>query len=140
GLTVTSATNQVNGLITGVTLNLNQASPTTTTVLTVGNDTDAATKAFQDFVTSYNATVDFVSSQSKYDASTQTAGVLLGNADTSNIISQLSNAITAVVPGLSTSANRISTVGLSLGGDGKLTLNQDKLTQTLSGQNGASIA
>jgi flagellar hook-associated protein 2 len=139
-LTVTSATNQVNGLITGVTLNLNQANPNETTVLTVGNDTGAITTALQDFVTSYNATVNFVSSQSKYDTTTQTAGVLLGNSDTSNILSQLSGALTSTVPGLSNSANRISSVGLSLGGDGTLSLDTGKLNQALSGQDGATVA
>lgn len=139
-LTVTSATNQVNGLIPGVTLTLNQANPNETTTLTVGNDAAATTKALQDFVTSFNATVDFVSSQSKYDPKTHAAGVLLGNSNTSNLLSQLSSALTAPVPGLSTSANRLSSVGLSLGGDGKLTLDADKLSQALSGQNGATVA
>lgn len=139
-LTVTSATNQVNGLIPGVSLNLLAADANKPITLTVAADTDAASKAVQDFVTSYNATIDFISSQSKFDAKTQQAGVLLGNRDASELVNDLASALNTTIPGLSSSANRLSSVGLSFGNDGKLVLDQTKLDRALSGQTGATPA
>jgi flagellar hook-associated protein 2 len=57
-LTVSSPTNVVNGLISGVTLNLVAANSTTPVTLTVANDTTAATKAVQAFVDAYNTFTD----------------------------------------------------------------------------------
>lgn len=51
----------------------------------------------------------------------------------------LAAAVTAAVPGLAAGANRLAAVGLSLGGDGKLTLDEDKLNAALSGQSGVAI-
>jgi flagellar hook-associated protein 2 len=138
-LTVTSASNQLNGLIPGVTLNVAQADPSKTFTLTVSNDTDATKTALKDFVNSYNATIDFISSQSKFDSKTQTAGVLLGNRDAAGIADELAQALSTTIPGLSSSANRISSVGLSLGDNRKLTLDEGKLDQALSGQTGATL-
>ena len=66
-ITVNSATNQVNGLIPGVSLNLLKADATKPVTLTVTNDTDGVTKAVQDFVDSYNAAVGFINDQSTFD-------------------------------------------------------------------------
>jgi flagellar hook-associated protein 2 len=139
-ITVTSATNQVNGLISGVSLNLLAADPAKPITLTVATDTEAATTALKEFVTSYNATVDFINSQSKFDPKTQTGGVLLGNRDSATVLDELSAALTTTVPGLSTSANRLSSVGLSIGEGRKLVLDEGKLGQALSGSTGATLA
>jgi flagellar hook-associated protein 2 len=106
----------------------------------VANDTGAVSKAVQDFVDSYNATIDFINSQSKFDSKTQTAGVLLGNRDASGLADDLASALSTTIPGLSSSANRLSSVGLSFADDGKLVLDQGKLDQALGGQTGASVA
>lgn len=138
-LTVTSATNQFNGLIPGVTLNALAANPGKPVTLTVANDTDAVKQSLKDFVDSYNATIDFISSQSKFDAKTQTAGVLLGNRDAAGIADELASSLTATIPGLNSAANRLSTVGLSLDNSRKLVLDENKLDQALSGETGATI-
>jgi flagellar hook-associated protein 2 len=139
-ITVNSTTNQLNGLIPGVSLNALKADTTKPIVVTVTNDTEAVSTALKDFVTSFNATIDFINSQSKFDPKTQQGGVLLGNRDTATLANELTAALSASIPGLSTNANRLSSVGLSFGSDNKLTLDQSKLDQALSGQNGANLA
>ncbi|MDB5307470.1 MAG: fliD [Gemmataceae bacterium] len=139
-LVVTSPTNQVNNLIPGVTINLAKANPTNQVVLTVSNDTQATVKAVQDFVDSYNAVKDFITTQSKYDPTTQHAGVLLGNRDAASLADDLSSALSATIPGLNSGANRLSSVGLAFDDSGKLTFDSTKLTQALSGQGGVAPA
>ncbi|VTR96402.1 flagellar hook protein : Flagellar hook-associated 2 domain protein OS=Methylovorus glucosetrophus (strain SIP3-4) GN=Msip34_0750 PE=4 SV=1: FliD_N: FliD_C [Gemmata massiliana] len=131
-ITVTSATNQVNNLITGVSLNVLQADATKTISVTVKADTSATVQAVQDFVTSYNAVRDFITEQTKFDADSSTAGALLGNGDVSALTNELSSALAATIPGLSTSSNRLSTVGLAFDDDGKLTFDSDKFTSALN--------
>lgn len=139
-LTVSSPTNQVNALIPGVTLNLLQANATKPITVTVSNDTDGVVRAVQGFVDSYNATVNFINSQSSFDAKTQQAGVLLGNRDARGLANDLATAAGATVPGLNPVANRLSSVGISFGDDGRLVLDQSKLSEAVSGQSGATLS
>lgn len=139
-LTVSSPSNQVNGLIPGVSLSLLRADPTKAITLSVSNDTTGAAKAVQDFVDSYNGVVGYLNDQSKYDAKTQSAGLLLGDRDASALANELAGALTASIPGLAVSANRLSSVGLSFANDGKLVLDSGKLNQALAGQTGATVA
>jgi flagellar hook-associated protein 2 len=138
--TVTSATNQLNSLIPGVSINLLGADPGKPVTLSVAPDTAGATQAIQDFVTSYNAVVDYVNSQSSYDAKSQTGGPLLGNRDAGDLLNDIAAAVSTVVPGANSAANRMSSVGLSFDNDGKLVLDQAKLGQALSGATGATMA
>jgi flagellar hook-associated protein 2 len=89
-------------------------------------------------VDSYNAVRDFLSDQTKYDPTSQNAGVLLGNSDVTALENDLANAITASVPGLNPNANRLSSVGLALNESGDLTFDSSKLTAALNGQNGVT--
>ena len=136
---VKSATNQVNGMIPGVTLNLLKTSAGPVTV-TVAHDTAAAAKAVTDFVTSYNAVQDFIRDQSSFDADTKAAGTLLGNRDAAGLADDLSAALSAAIPGLTGAVNRMSAVGLSFDERGRLNLDSAKLNQALSGQNGTTPA
>ncbi len=136
---VKSATNQLNNLIPGVSINLLRADGKPIT-LSVAADTAAASKGVQDFVTSYNAVIDFVNQQSAFDAKTQTGGALLGNRDAGDLMNDLSAVLAVAVPGVSTADNRLSSVGLSLDNKGKLVLDQTKLDRALSGETGATMA
>lgn len=132
-IAVTAAMNQVDGLIAGVTLSLTKADPAKTVTVNVSADTEAATTAVSDFVTAYNAIVEFVDARDNYDAQTQTAGVLLGNRDVAELRNDLAAAVTSAVPGLNPKANRASAVGLSFTDKGRLQLDSGKLSAALSG-------
>jgi flagellar hook-associated protein 2 len=136
---VRSASNKVDGLIPGVTLNLQKTSTGPVTV-TVAHDTSAAAKAVADFVASYNAVQDFIRDQSSFDADTRAAGVLLGNRDAAGLADDLSAALGAAVPGLTGAVNRLGAVGLSFDERGKLNLDSARLNQALSGQTGTTPA
>ncbi len=139
-LTVTSSTNQVNKLIPGVSLNLLRADTTKPITLTVANDTEAIVKATQEFVDAYNGVRDFLNEQTKYDPEAKQAGLLLGNREVAELGNELAAALAATVPGLSASANRLSSVGIAFGEKGKLTFDSSKLTAALNGPGGATPA
>lgn len=139
-LTVNSATNQVNKLIPGVSLNLLKADTTKPITLTVSNDNEAVVKATQEFVDSYNAVRDFISEQTKFDPETKAAGALIGNRDLAELTNELSAALNASVPGLDAGANRLSSVGIAFNEKGKLTFDSGKLTAALNGTGGTTPA
>jgi flagellar hook-associated protein 2 len=139
-VTVTNSSNLVSGLIPGVTLDLLSADPSTPVSVTVANDTTGVTSALQNFVTAYNQFINDVATDTAYDSSTQTAGPLLGNGDVANIQSQVQSALDAVVPGLPSDANNLTSIGLSVNSDGTLSLDSSTLSQVLSGQTGVTFA
>jgi flagellar hook-associated protein 2 len=139
-LTVTGATNTVNKLIPGVSLNLLRAEPGKAVTLTVANDTAATVTAVKDFVTAFNDVRDFLNEQTRFDPETKAAGVLQGNRDAAQLADELAASITATVPGANPSANRLSAVGIAFNEKGKLTFDESKLTAALSGQNGVTPA
>jgi flagellar hook-associated protein 2 len=133
-LTINSATNAVNTRIPGVTLNLQNADPNKTVTLTVANDTTATTKTITDFVTSYNNIVDFITKQTSYDPQTKQAGLLLGNSDVNAMGNAMAQALGGVVSGVSSSANRLSAIGITFDDTGHLNVDSTKLNSALSGQ------
>ena len=137
-LNVTSPTNQVTGLIPGVSLNLLQANPNQPVTLTVANDSSGAATAVQSFVTAYNAVVDFINQNSTFDASTQQGGLLLGNATSQNLSNALASAMSISVSGSNSGVNSLASVGLSFNQSGDLEFNQATLTQAMSSPGGAA--
>jgi flagellar hook-associated protein 2 len=63
GLPITSTTNQVSGVLAGVTLNLVSPSPNTPIILSVGPDTTKATDAINQFVSAYNTAIKDINAQ-----------------------------------------------------------------------------
>lgn len=133
-ITVRSATNQFTGLIPGVTVTASKADPLKQLSVVVAGDTTGASKAVQDFVSSFNAVIDFIDERDNYDAATGRAGTLLGSREAIEVANDLTAVLTSAVPGLGTAANRLSTVGITLNDKGRLQVDEGKLTRALSGQ------
>jgi flagellar hook-associated protein 2 len=133
-LTVNSSTNQIQNVFNGITLNLVGADPTQTVNVTVANDTSTAGKAVDSFVSAYNDLIGFINQNSTYDATSQQAGILLGNFDATTIENNVAESLTGVVAGVNKLANNLAAVGVTLNADGTLAVDDTKLTQALSGQ------
>jgi flagellar hook-associated protein 2 len=133
-ITVRSATNQFTGLIPGVTVTANKADPAKPQSVVVAADTTGASKAVQDFVSSFNAVIDFIDERNNYDSASGKGGTLLGSRDAAELENDLTSVLTAAVPGLGTTANRLSAVGVTLNDKGRLQIDQGKLDRALSGQ------
>jgi len=127
GIPITSATDNVSGALTGVTLNLTS---TGTSTLTVSQSTTPITTAVNDFVTAYNTYNSEVSELSSYDSSTGEAGVLLGDPTLDAIQNQISQVISSTVNG--NSIGNLATLGITRNSDGSLSLDSTTLSNALS--------
>lgn len=140
GFTSTSSTNVVTGAIDGITLNLAGVTPSgQTDTLTVGNDVNSMQTVVQGFVTAYNSYVQGAAQLASYDASSQTAGPMLGDATLANIRSQLSMTLSNTGGSNTTGPRTLADIGITLQSDGTLQLNTGTLNSLL-GSNPAQVA
>ena len=132
-ISVTSDTNHFEDVVAGVDFDLMQATSGQNLTLTVARDDTAAVDAVESFVESFNAVLQFIDDNSKYNAETNDGGLLLGNRNAARIQQKLRSTILNVVPGAHPSANRLSAVGVTFNDSGRLVLDKSKLETALSG-------
>jgi flagellar hook-associated protein 2 len=135
GFPATSANNVVSGAISGVTLDLlGQSAANTPTTLTISADTTAASTSIGTFVTAVNGVLAAIQSLGGYDASTQTAGPLNGNATLESFQNQLENILGQVKSGNTSGVASLGDLGITADANtGQLDSNSTTLTNALSG-------
>ncbi len=133
-IVVQSASNVVNDLVPGVTLNLLSADPAKEIKITVADDIAAAKQDVTDFVADYNDFIDFIDKQTRFNAATGTAAILNGNRSVTELKTQIERSVLAVSGNLPSSINRIGAVGITSDGKGKLEINEAKLNDVLNGR------
>lgn len=131
GNAVTSASNNVTGALTGVTLSLTSASVGTTQTLSVATDTTAISKAVQGFATAYNQWISTEKSLSSYDASTSTAGPLLGDAMLNTAVNGIASIMASGVTVGGTTYS-LAQLGVDLNNDGTVTFTSSTLDATMA--------
>jgi flagellar hook-associated protein 2 len=134
GYPATSASNVVSGAITGVTLNLLSASAANTpTTLSISADPTSASTSISTFVTAVNGVLSAIQTLSGYDASTQTAGTLNGNATLESFQNQLENILDDLQSGNSGGITSLADLGISADANtGQLDTNSSTLSNALS--------
>jgi flagellar hook-associated protein 2 len=125
--------NVIDGLIDNVTLNLESADASKDINLKVTRDTESAKIAIEGFVENYNSMIQYIDDQTAFNTSTNTASPLLGNRTVSTLKTTLSSMVTESVPGLSSSVNRFSQLGIDIDNGGKLIINSSELESALQG-------
>jgi len=131
GIGYTSASNTVTGALSGVTLNLlaKTSSPAT---LSVADDTTTIESNIQAFVTAYNTLQSGLAQLGGYDATTNTAGPLMGNAALTGAQNQIRAALYSVVDTGSSTYNTLASIGITSKSDGTLNLDASKLSAALT--------
>lgn len=134
GYPATSANNVVSGAISGVTLDLLGASAANTpTTLTISADTSAASTSIGTFVTAVNGVLSAIQSLGGYDASTQTAGPLNGNATLESFQDQLENVLEQIKSGNTSGVASLADLGITADANsGQLDTNSNTLSNALS--------
>lgn len=132
---IKSATNTLSEVVSGLTITLSKvtSSPTITTGpinITVSQDTAAITKAITDFATAYSSMATLVKSNTKYDESTKTAGVLQGDSGALSVQNQF-RSILGGSSDASSTFGTLSSIGLEIQTDGTVKVNSTKLTSSL---------
>jgi flagellar hook-associated protein 2 len=132
GYAASSASNVVTGAISGVTLNLiGQSAANTPTTLSITPDTSTAQTSIGTFVTALNGVLTSIQSLTGYDASTQTAGPLNGNATLESFQNQLEG-ILDTVNSNGSGVQSLADLGITADADGNYDTSTDTLSTALS--------
>ncbi len=135
-LTFKRSSNTITDIIPGVTINIANPDPLKTIKIEVTKDTQAATKAVNDFVTQYNDIMKNVKEMTSFDKETGDTGVFLGDLNVQSLQMDLESMVTSSVSGIpfvpgKQTYNALSTIGISTGIDGLLTVNSADLSNAL---------
>ncbi|MBA2226576.1 flagellar filament capping protein FliD [Thermogemmata fonticola] len=139
-LTIRSSNNKIETVIPGVTINLLKAEPGKPINIDISRDIKKIQDGIKDFVDTYNKVMDYINEQSKYNVENQQAGVLLGNREIQDLVSDIVTTLMTTLESSSTGINRLSKIGIALTDNNKLNLDQTKLEQALSMGNTQVIA
>ena len=130
GIPVSSASNQLEGVVEGVTFQLRKENFGSAEI-SVTSDSEAVKKAIQAFADGYNELAKNISEQTRYDATSKQGGPLQGDSAVGTIQRQLRGLINSPT-GASSNFARLSDVGLQLQRDGTITVNATKLQAALA--------
>jgi flagellar hook-associated protein 2 len=133
GISISSASNTVTGVIPGVTLTLQSASPGTQVSLTVAPDTSQASTAINQFVTDYNTLITAVNSQFTYTSGSG-QGVLAEDPTVQTLQSDLLGALdftSTTGSGSSETVTSLASMGITVNSDGTLSVDSTTLNSAL---------
>jgi flagellar hook-associated protein 2 len=130
GIAISSASNTLTNVIDGLTITLNQQT-TANVHLSVTPDNKAAQSSIDQFVTAFNALTSYMLTQTKYDASTKTAGPLQGNRTAITLENQL-RAMLNQASSASTQYATLADIGITMQRDGTLLADSTKVTAALA--------
>jgi flagellar hook-associated protein 2 len=130
---LTRPSNQISDFISGVSLSLTAKTAADAPVtVTVAQDPASVVKAVQGVVDAYNAAYTTLKQFTAYDATSKSAGVLLGDPAASGLLGRLNQVLADQVKGLGGSYTSAGSIGISMQADGTFALDQSKLTAALS--------
>lgn len=132
GFDVTSDNNSITDAIGGVTIDLVQAAVGTTATLTIANDTDEVRRTITEFVDSYNELVKSFDSLSAYDAESEIAGPLLGDASLRSIRDQLRREMSVSISEASATFGTLREIGIETELNGQMKVVEEDLTDVLN--------
>lgn len=131
-ISVTKSSNTISDLISGVTLNVSEADADSQVKLQISNDTSSVETAISDFVTQYNSLMTEIDNNFSYDSDSDTSGTLFGSYQLQSIQQDLQNMVSNTVTGVSSKYNTLAAIGISMGTDGQLSIDDDTLNSALS--------
>jgi flagellar hook-associated protein 2 len=125
GIPIETTSNDVSGVVEGLTFRLRQQSVGTVDV-SVASDREAVKKAVQTFADAYNELARYITEQTRYDPATRSGGPLQGDSAVSGLLGRLRGALNEP-SGASARFARLSDIGLQLQRDGTLAVNAGQL-------------
>jgi len=126
GVAFTRSSNSVSDVIANTTLNLTAADPNTTATVAVSLSTSAATTAVQNYVSAYNAVVDYIKTQQTPGTDPSSNPTLYNDTLLRTARSALSQSMLASVAGAAPDMSTPDTVGISITADGHLSFDSSK--------------
>ncbi len=130
GIAITHASNSIDNVVDGITLNLNALNAGTPATLTVARDIEAVSTAVKDFVKAYNDIDKVLKDLTAYNEQTKTGAALQGDSATRNIRTHLRAIMTGMLD--SNTYSTLSQAGVSFQRDGSLAVDTSKLEDALN--------
>lgn len=124
GVDVTKSSNEVDDLLTGVTINLLEVDTENTYNLTIESNLEGIKESIGEFVTKYNEVYDYLKDKSSTDA-------VDGDYTFSSIKRQLQSIVTGQVEGVSGIYSTMSQIGITTDSKGHLTIDDEDLENAL---------
>lgn len=131
GLAISSASNDVEGAIQGVTLNLKKTTSGSPVALEVANDEVAVRTAIVGLVEGYNKFMDVVIQHATFNKDDGFGGILQGDATQRTITSQLQQMLTSAVTGISDEFSTLADFGIKTKSNGKLEFDNARLVEVV---------
>ena len=132
GIKVTRETNQVTGVLAGVTLDLKEIAPGSPTTLTISENKSSIKESVQAFVDNFNALKGVLNKATKYDAEQQKASLLTGDSAIRSMNTQMQRIMGDVVQGLAGDIRSLADIGITTARDGTLLLDSTRLDNALT--------
>lgn len=131
GIAVESATNTFTDTVPGLSFTALKTTELEAPVeVAVNSDTGALKKNIEDFVRSYNALNDLLTTSTKYDSETKKAGALQGDSTSVSLQNTLRNMMASTAEG-AVPFSRLADIGIDIKKGGKLEISGEKLDVAL---------
>jgi len=127
---VTSKSNQVQGVVAGVTLALAEVTTTTPAIVTISGDAEGFQTKLKTLVDTYNAVVNKVNTDAGFGSIKATNPELSGDSTLRSVTSRLSSMLTRTVG--TGKFQTLRSIGIELNNNGTLKLNTAKLQSALA--------
>ncbi len=132
GVSITRPTNEVNDVISGVNITLEQTTePNKPAIISVSRDNQTIIDSLKEFVKAYNELIPKLDEDTRYDADTKIAGIFNGVGDIRAIRSSLNNVFSYSVH-TDNGVESLMKYGLSLDDKGVMSLDEAKLSSALN--------
>ncbi len=132
--------NSISDAIPGVTLNLKASDPETEIRLEVSRDIDAVASKIEDFINKVNDVIEFINSQYDYHEGDKSSPPLMGDGTVFMLMQDMRDKLYSVVDGLPDGKNSLASIGINMNNDGTLSVDEEKLRDSLSGDYQGTIS
>ncbi|MDX2426787.1 MAG: flagellar filament capping protein FliD [Cycloclasticus sp.] len=126
---VSSNNNTFVGVIDGITISAESVGAGETLAIT--QDQASVTAKINVFIANYNGLVDTFNALGSYDATTETGGILIGDATLRGIQNSIRREISSSISGLTGSFSTLAELGITTDDVGKLSIDDDRLNDAL---------
>lgn len=132
GVSVTRPTNDINDVISGVSLTLQGTTePGKPAIISIGRDNQAIIDNVKEFVKAYNELIPKLDEVTRYDAETKIAGIFNGVSDIRTIRSSINNVFSQTM-GSGADMQSLMKYGLSLDDKSKMSLDEAQLSSAIN--------
>jgi flagellar hook-associated protein 2 len=129
GIAISSASNELGGVVAGMTITLRKEGASTE--VSVAADRESVVTAVKTFAEAYSELAKFITEQTKYDAASNTGGPLQGDSAATGLLSRLRSVLN-LPSGAAAAFPRMSDAGLQVQRDGTLKVDEDKLAAAMA--------